>query len=202
VIVTFETASPVFLLVLAAALTVAWRRGFPAMRILCLLVFLLYLAGVVAVTFFPFILESDFVEAMRRETHLVDGINVVPLKGLGMSGEVLRQAFLNLLLGIPFGLGMPFLRVPARRSLVYGAIFAFLIELIQLCVDFAYGFAYRTVDINDALLNFTGVVIGIGLFSLTRWLYGRLRLSPADVGTYLDSVLRPGAEFGPRTGGS
>lgn len=195
-IITFETAMPFFLLVVMAASAIAWRRGFLPMRILCLVVFLLYLGGVMAVTLFPFILESGFVDAMRRETHLVDGINALPLIGLIMAGEGLRQAILNVVLGIPFGIGLPFLGVPARRSFLYGAVFALLIELVQLGIDLAYGFPYRTVDINDALLNFSGVTLGIGLFSLTRWIYGWLRLSRADVGTYLDSVLGPGPEVG------
>ncbi len=64
------------------------------------------------------------------------------------------------------------------------------IELIQLLMNLVYGFAYRVVDINDFMLNFLGVVLGLAGFRLVSAIYRHL--GPADRsgrGSYLHRVL-------------
>ena len=38
-------------------------------------------------------------------------------------------------------------------------------------MDSVYGFTYRFIDVNDAILNFVGVVLGLAAFYLLRWLW-------------------------------
>ena len=45
-----------------------------------------------------------------------------------------------------------------------GLFFTLSIELVQLVISLSYGFPYRTVDINDVMLNLSGVMIGFALF--------------------------------------
>ncbi|TAL07738.1 MAG: hypothetical protein EPO00_08610 [Chloroflexota bacterium] len=170
-----------------------WRRHAPIARIGCELVFLGYLAGVASVTLFPIILEPGFIQEMRQTNDLADGINLLPLAGLGViDGTLGHQVFLNVLLGVPFGFSMPFLGViAARRVVAFGVVFAVSIELVQLAIDVAYQFGYRTVDINDVISNVVGVTIGFGLFRFVRLAYGALKFKSNDVGDYLHGVLSP-----------
>jgi glycopeptide antibiotics resistance protein len=169
------------------------RRAQTLTRILCDLVFFGYLVGVVNVTMFPIVIDSYFVEQMRLYSTIADGINMVPIVSFtfGIGGdEVAKQIAFNVLLGIPFGFGLPFLGTRSvRRILVLGIIFAVGIEFLQLLLDLAYGFPFRTVDINDVICNALGVAVGIGLFRAAKMLYRRLKLSQDDVGVYLDGVL-------------
>ena len=170
-----------------------WQRHVPIVRIGCELVFLGYLAGVASVTFFPIILEPEFIQEMRQTNDLAGGINLVPFAGLGgIDGTPGHQVFLNVILGVPFGFWMPFLGVTsAKRVVAYGVVFAVSIELIQLAIDVAYQFGYRTVDITDVILNVVGVTVGFGLFRFVRLAYGALKFESNDVGDYLHGVLSP-----------
>lgn len=40
-----------------------------------------------------------------------------------------------------------------------------------MAISLLYGFAYRIVDINDFLLNFTGVLLGYGILNGAAFLY-------------------------------
>lgn len=174
------------------AIAIVWRgvrRGISLERLICELVFYGYLAGVAAVTLFPITFDGNYIQQMRHDTSIADGVNLIPIAGLGLGGGIGKQLFENIILGIPFGFGLPFLGVPAgRRVLLVGVMFAFGIEALQFAMDLAYGFPYRTVDVNDALLNFAGVGIGLGLFYLARVAYRLLKLTQADVGDYLHAV--------------
>ena len=49
------------------------------------------------------------------------------------------------------------------------------LETAQLGVSLLIGAAYRSVDINDVLLNAAGVLLGYALFRGCAWGYARLR---------------------------
>jgi len=81
---------------------------------------------------------------MRRDATAVDGINLVPFRDLSADTTGRRQLIGNVLLGSPFGFGLPFL---IQRStwilLAWGVAFALAIELVQLLMNVVYGFAKR-----------------------------------------------------------
>ncbi|MDQ3553938.1 MAG: VanZ family protein [Chloroflexota bacterium] len=182
---------PFIVLATIGLLLLLRRRGYPASRLLFIAVFAAYLTGVTSFVFFPITLDPDFIEAMRRNATLEQGINLVPFRDLSAEGSGRRQLVGNVLVGIPFGFGLPFVIHRSTPSLLaWGIAFALSIELIQFLMNVVYGFAYRVVDINDFMLNFLGVVLGLAAFRLTSAMYRRL--GPADRsggGSYLHRVL-------------
>lgn len=184
-------AVPFIALATAGLLLVLRRRGYPAMRLSCVAVFVAYLTAVAAVTFFPITFDTTFVDVMRANASVTQGINLVPFRDLIGEDLVLRQVVANILLGVPFGFGLPFLTSgSSRHILLWGVVFAASIELIQLLMNLAYGFPYRLVDIDDFLLNLLGVVLGLVAFRLLSAGYKRLGPSEeADQRSYLHRVL-------------
>lgn len=154
--------------------------------------FLGYLTGVASVVIFPIDTGAFFVEQMRLHNSVTDGMNLIPFASIldgDESSVVVRQLLLNVVLGIPFGLAMPFLGVRGpRRVLALGAVFVVGIETLQFGMNIAYQFDYRTVDVDDALANFVGVVVGLLLFEVIAVVYQFMRLTQDDVGGYLHGV--------------
>jgi glycopeptide antibiotics resistance protein len=94
--------------------------------------------------------------------HIIDGRDLVDFAN-------------NILLTIPFGLGIIFVsRLRPRDFLWLPLAVGFGIETAQLAISIILGYPYRVVDINDALLNAAGVLIGYGLFRIFTWLWFRL----------------------------
>jgi len=73
---------------------------------------------------------------------------------------------------VPLGFGLNFIsRVRTRDILWLSITIGLGIEAIQFVVSLVLGYPYRVVDINDALLNAIGVLIGYGFFRAFAWLY-------------------------------
>lgn len=87
----------------------------------------------------------------------------------------------NVAMTIPFGLLAPALAPRLRRAprtILAAAAYGALIELSQLVVGLvAFGLLYRTVDVDDVILNTVGGAVGYGLFALSEKgaLYGKAR---------------------------
>ena len=83
------------------------------------------------------------------------------------------QTWLNILLTVPFGFGLPFvLDVRGRDVVLIGILFSLGIEVAQLLADgFYLALPTWTVDINDVLLNSLGVVVGYVAFLIARAVY-------------------------------
>jgi glycopeptide antibiotics resistance protein len=186
-------AAPVLALVAGGFLLLLHNRGAPSPQLLCVAAFCVYLACVAAVTVFPIVFDRQLVHAMRADgTAITHGLNLVPFRGINVGAYSSGQVAGNLLLGVPFGFGLPFAGVRSIRAVfALGLLFAFGIEGSQLALDVAYGFAFRVVDINDVILNSLGVVVGILAFLVIsapyRWLEaGR---GVGDRRSYLGDVL-------------
>ena len=104
---------------------------------------------------------------------LHDGINLVPFRDLSIKYLVSVQGWGNVALGGPFGFLYPFVFGSSgwRQMARAGVLFGSAIELTQLTISLLYGFAYRVIDVNDVLLNFTGVMLGYALLRATALLY-------------------------------
>ena len=164
-------------LAIPALVVVVWylrtRRRFSAGRLVAVICFAVYLLQVSKYTIFPLRLDSASIAALRHQSRLLDGVNVVPFRGWSLAYLASVQVWGNLLLGVPWGLLLPFVApVAGWRAMVrYGATFATAIELLQLAISLLYGFAYRVIDINDVLLNFAGAMLGYALVRLSAWFY-------------------------------
>ena len=108
-------------------------------------------------------------------------VNLVPLRridetlALGSHLQTVRLLAGNVLVFVPFGVlfAVATSRVGTRRAPVWlptllaGAVLSAGIELAQLAISIAVGYAYRDPDIDDVLLNVAGVALGLAL--LTAW---------------------------------
>lgn len=167
-------------LALVAAIVVvaflAMTRRFESGHLLAILIFSIYLVGVAHYAVLPIRYEPDMTEPWIP----VYGLRPFFLPGGDfMSGD---QLFYNLLLGIPFGFGLPFVRrLSIRATVAAGILFAISIETIQLVLNVT-GLARPpwTIDINDVIMNSLGVAVGAAALALIRTIYpsifGRLDL--------------------------
>lgn len=112
-------------------------------KTLIYLVFSMYLTGVLALVGFPGILSLtlDF------------NFNIIPFVNAVAD---YRNAFLNVILFMPFGVFLPILfkefRV-CKRTILTGVLSSLMVETTQL-------FTFRATDINDLITNTIGMMIG------------------------------------------
>lgn len=133
--------------------------------------FVFYLLGVAGYTVFPLLLDADYrAEAQQPIGSLV---TLVPFFMSAVDVMTRDQAIGNILLGVPFGFGLPFVwRTSLWRVLWAGLLFAASIETIQYAIDaLAIAFPLRAVDINDVFLNTFGAALGLLGLVVARRLY-------------------------------
>jgi glycopeptide antibiotics resistance protein len=91
--------------------------------------------------------------------------------------------FQNILLTIPLGFGIGYFRKPGFLKIWLWALgTGIALEGIQLLTKLVF-VSYRVVDINDAIMNALGVLIGYGLFLFCRKFFTRMEKSK--------SILKP-----------
>jgi glycopeptide antibiotics resistance protein len=145
-------------------------------------IFLLYVAGVVALTIFPLRVQSA---AYRSAEPWWTMLRLLP-------GDVDAPSFvLNLIMFIPLGVLLPLLRpaVDAYCRVAGLAVTASLaIEMTQFVLGITLG-SRRTVDVNDLIANAAGALVGLLILRLAvpsrqhRARYGvRSPLSPSPPG--------------------
>lgn len=153
-------------------------------------VFVIYLIEVARVTLFPIPLDST----RATVPYWVAATNFALFERMGTT----RQVVGNIVMGIPFGFLAWF--VLAKRStarvLLAGIVTFGMIEVLQLVIGLAIGVpGYRILDINDLILNTSGVMVGIIGFLVVRSLFRLLDRRAGDPGplrAYLRSVLGSG----------
>lgn len=169
------------LLVLPGILVVDHRRRVRWVRRLLHVTIALYVAAVVALAFFPFPVPpwtppSGFDLASDYRGVPYPWINPVPFATIGASiGLGLEWPAARFLLGnvgafVPVGLLLPLLRPRDhawRRALAIGLVISLAIELTQLGLSLMMGYAYRVADVDDVILNVTGVVLGYAAFRVS-----------------------------------
>ena len=139
------------------ALPINWLRE------MFLLVFTLYVAGLASQTILPdFDLGVDGFRVVVNDTHKT---NIIPFKVLF---ETYEQVFLqrniyyflinflgNIVMFVPIGLFLPLLwGLSGKKTLLLGFASSLLIEICQL-------FLVRGTDIDELILNTTGVLLGL-----------------------------------------
>ena len=145
---------------------------FSAKHELVLFVFYAYVTCVVVVTTFP-------IPMTKYRNPELERVNLIPLvntaKGFVailspakkyMSGHLLENIVGNILLFFPLGVLLPIASKKTyslKRIILVSFLFSFLIELIQL-VSSHFG-NYRSVDVDDVILNTTGAMLGFAFVS-------------------------------------
>lgn len=119
----------------------------------CFIMFL-YILNVVKLTLFPFPIFSDW-----YEPNLFESINLVPFENV-----LNRDSLLNIIMMIPLGFGLPFVSKINNwiKILIAAFLSGLIIESFQFIIGLVIskGFTFRFIDIDDAICNFMGVVIG------------------------------------------
>ena len=149
----------------------------------------LYLMAVIDAMFFSIPLAENWpsnlswAETARYLTHQA---NLIPFyfgsryiqTSLGMIpvGFPFRDVVGNILLTVPFGMGVQFLAAPRGKKALWLALGAGLaLEGIQLLLRVVLGTTMHVIDINDVLMNTLGIFIGYGLYAGAGWGVDRAR---------------------------
>jgi len=161
---------------LCPLLLIVHRRG--KIYLFVLSIFWIYLLVLISLTLFPIPLQSGNPSATLQQRiqfmQHVHALNLIPFN-FDTCWEFPRSCTNNLLgnilLTLPFGFGINFLFYPRLRDYLWMAIaIGLAIEGMQFTLNLATASAYRTVDINDVLLNSLGTWIGYGLFLVFTWI--------------------------------
>ncbi len=168
------------LLVLVAVLLVLRHAKRPPAYLFVFSVFWLYLMMVAALTIFPLFLPLEG-ESRRSVGEIMARVNLVPfhqMPGGRLPFRLRGEMVANILMTIPFGLLFPLLaRVKPWLFPIIALGIGMAIELTQLTMNLYSGNTFRVTDINDVIFNFTGAIIGYGIYLILRgavWLARRL----------------------------
>lgn len=158
------------------------RRNADLLYLALFTIFSVYLYKVLDYTLFQYqslLLLKRFVPGLiLNGIASEESVNLVPLVTL-TPGNV-RTSLLNVLLMVPFGFGLPFIKkVSALQILGIGALFSIFIELFQLTTALWAQMTFRVTDINDVIFNTAGVAIGYGVYCiLVRTRFNLSHLQP------------------------
>jgi glycopeptide antibiotics resistance protein len=131
-------------------------------------VFYVYLFKVLDYTLFQYqsllILKHWMPNLRLNGQAAADSLNLVPL--ITLTPADVTTSFLNILMLVPFGFGLPFITDLRMKPVVLaGALFSIVIELMQLSTGILANATFRVADINDVIFNTTGVAIGYIMFA-------------------------------------
>jgi glycopeptide antibiotics resistance protein len=149
--------------VVGPVLAVLRRRGHSCPYLVSFLVVTVYLSLVARETLVFFSLPADIFASPGFSEY----VNLVPGSpgSRPWSSFDLDQVIINILLGVPLGFGLNFLKVVRLRTLPWAAFgLGFTIEALQLVSSLIAGHPRHIADVNDMLLNAFGVVVGYALF--------------------------------------
>ena len=178
--ITFVQIFPFpFIFYLVILCLICFRNRKRGMRyLISVILFSIYIFEVINVLFFPFYIQEGWPADITRNEVLrtLNDINLSPFYFLSFSDRpfslqwVIVDFGLNLLLTIPFGMGIGYFKKPGFLKLCLWALGTGLtLEGIQLLLKLGFN-NYHVVDINDVILNALGVFIGYALFRLFKLL--------------------------------
>lgn len=164
---------PLGILILFGVLAILLRRKHSYSYLLFFSIFWVYGMAGLDKTLFPIQINGTFVDVMRQAP-LFSQVNLLPFYfsryGLSPAGYFIILA--NILLTIPFGFGLNFIRRLRLKDILWLSFaVGFGIESVQLLMTLILRYPYRVVDINDVWLNAVGILVGYGLFRVFAWLY-------------------------------
>ena len=136
----------------------------------------IYFMVLIKVTLFPIMM----IDGMPSNVN--ENVNFIPFaNGIG------RTDILNLIMTIPFGIGMPFVSKlnSLTKSALSGAALGICIELTQYAETFLTGgFTLRTIDINDVIFNCGGSIVGFILLYGVAKMICRLQLDDKKLNAF------------------
>ncbi len=163
----------------ALGAVLVWRRGVagatPRDALAARVALVLYLGWLAGETFFALPVTAAARQAGAAaapgggwHADLVPLRSIGHLLGLGWRWPAVRLLAGNVLVFAPFGLAVPAAwRALAtwRRMFLAGLCLSVTIELGQLAMSVLVGYSYRVTEVDDVILNVTGVLLGYALWS-------------------------------------
>ncbi len=165
------------------------KRG--KLYILGLSIFGLYLLIGIAQVFFPIPLAENWPANITWENtyQRLTRINLIPFNYGTMFLFQINPKIIfweiagNILLTVPFGIGICFLsKIPGIHLFWLALTVGLAIEAVQLFIGLVVGSYYHSVDINDVILNAFGALVGIGLYRVVYWIVHSLRMRVLKTG--------------------
>jgi len=155
-------------------------------------IFGVYLIGAISVAVFPFVV--DFSNPDFRLS-----LNLIPFN-FGTCFDYLPQncfksIFNNTLLTIPFGFGIHFIaHIKPKNIPWFIVVVGCSFEFTQLVMALVFHAGFRAIDINDVILNATGVVLGYGVFRVFGVIYSfiirKFKQQPRYIFAYIYEIVR------------
>lgn len=167
--ITYEAAvlAGIIILLIYGIISLLIKREHKRIIISC--IFIAYVTVVAAITLFPILIDEK-VEYFGDITWY----NFIPFRtimstlqdGFSITGAV--QILGNIFMSIPFGyFVMMFLNKPKWwKMLLLALMFPLIIELLQMFIGFTINNMYRTVDIDDIVLNVAGTYLGYAVYKI------------------------------------
>ena len=173
-----------------------WRCNHSRLQLFFLCLFWFYLLLAIRQTLFPIFPGDDWRQPVSA---ILARINLRPFYFGGLFGlypHIARLEIIgNILLTIPFGFGLPLVtRIKARHLpwLLLAGGFGF--ETAQLILNLVFGGNFRSVDVNDVILNTAGTLIGYGLFQsfalVVRLVTAHSKNPSTGLGAYVREVTK------------
>lgn len=136
-------------------------------RIILISLFYLYIIMVFGVTLFPI---DNYPMEYPPGHNFIPFYTIIQLvKDLPLSIAI-KQIFGNIIMFMPFGFLIPFFvnKNKLLLTLSYSLVFTILIEFLQYILGvIVVGSQYRSVDVDDVILNMLGSLIGFFVFVVT-----------------------------------
>lgn len=160
------------LLILVLVILIRWHSKHSWLNLIFASLFGLYFLAVVNLILFPLPLPVAG-EWRQPVSAILARVNLIPFNFGGLfdlhPNIAIYELGGNILLTVPFGFPIPLLtRVKPPQILWLSLLVGLSTELAQLVTCLIIGRYYRSVDINDVLLNALGALIGSGLFVVTN----------------------------------
>ena len=127
--------------------------------------FIVYMSLLIGVTLFP--LPIGIPHSYNSN------INFIPFKSIhdtltyNSIKQIIIQLLGNVIMFFPLGILLQFMNKPKKQieNLIIAVCLAFLIELLQLIIGLVVSkYLYRSVDIDDVILNTLGYLIGFAFY--------------------------------------
>lgn len=129
-------------------------------------IFIVYMLFIIDAVFLPAPTSRSGIEAQRQIFGTAIEYNVVPfatIRSVIKNGNLMRIAVQiggNIVLFIPMPIFIILMGKKPKTALIWSFSAVGGIEILQLVLSLMYGFAYRSFDVDDILLNGAGVILG------------------------------------------
>ena len=151
----------------AAVLVIGKLSGRKPKNIILFSTAFVYFTALITVTFFPVICDNG--NPAAKTSALLQTVPFHTINNMikyASDKTMVMQVVGNVLLTIPFGILLPVMIKKKDPLIILPLLLALplVIESMQWIIGWLLGTYYRTTDIDDVILNFTGGLIGYTLF--------------------------------------